>query len=361
MGLFSKKGPEIGQGDENPAEQEVEEVSSKNESISKEKVEVEIAKLHGQLDSLIEMRKATSERFGIINEQIGELRGMITNLNQQFSKVEVESTKAIDKVNSVQPETFNTSLRKSEGKIDALKANIESNESLMKDVMKEVKGMRQKMDLYKGTEQILKLHEEVKIELSNIKKVEAIVERHANRVESMFMDIEKKFSEFDKFNSTVKELSRSFEKLLTDFDKMKVKTDGKADKKEFVTLLNKFNDFEKHTGNIVKLLDDRSKHLKDDMSIMFNSLRVKLENKFNVKLDISPTSIEKEDKPKRGLFGLFGKKKEESGEEVKGDVSEQEPAQELAKESIQETPPVEETKTESLVEDVTKESNSQEK
>jgi hypothetical protein len=336
MGLFGNKGPTIGEEDENPAEKEVEEVKPKEEARKfGGGVDVELAKITGKLDSLSEMRKASTERFSLINEQIGELRGMITDLNQQFSKVEVGATKAIEKVDSVQPETFMTELRKNEGKIDALKANLESNESLMQDLMKEIKEMRHKMDLYKGTEQIINLHEEVKNELANTKKTEALMERHANRVETIFLDLEKKFSDFDKFDSIVKDLARQFIKIQADFDKMRVKTDTKADKKEFVDLVNKFNDFEKHTGNIIKLLDERSKHVKDDIKLTFENIKEQLGEKFGVKVEYKETK-EKElkdvDKKDKGIMGIFKKKGDKVGEEAgkeKSGESSEEPAPEL--------------------------------
>lgn len=355
MAFWKKKGVTIGEDGDNPAEQEIEEVGG-GKVVNKfgRNVDIELAKIQGKLDSLTEMRKATAERFSLITEQLGEVRGSINDMTQQFSKVEVEATKAIDKVDSVQPETFMTELRKGEGRIDALKANIESNESLMHDLLDQLKEIRHKMDVYKGTEQIIKLHEEIKSELANIKKVEGTVERHANRVETIFLDVEKKFSEFDQFNSSVKELTRGFSKIQADFEKIRVKVDTKSDKKEFVDLLNKFNDFEKHTGNIIKLLDERSKHAKDDLKNAFNQIKIQLEKKFDVKINVEP-SIQTAEKKTRG--GFFKRKK-----------SEKEAEKEFEEESESEgevTPPTTEpdfdpepkTKQEEVIADFTKETN----
>jgi chromosome segregation ATPase len=338
MAFWNKSGPTIGEGDENPAEQEIEESSPKNRGANLGgQVEIELAKIKGQIDSLNEIRKSTTERFGIVTEQMGEIRGMLNDLEQAFSKVEVKATKAIDEVETVQPSVFMTELRKTDGKIEALKANIEGNESLMKDIMSQLKGMRGQMDVYKGTEQIIKLHEEIKNELANLKKVESIVERHADRVETIFLDVEKKFSEFDKFDSQVKDINREFKKMQADFDKMRVQTDQKAEKKEFVDLLNKFNDFEKHTGTVIKLLDERSKHTKTDLKLMFKQLTDKLQKKYKVNLEESEAeerNSEEESKPeeKKKLFGLFGGKKQEvkaEGESEEKSV-EEEPVKQTA-------------------------------
>lgn len=226
------------------------------------KVDIEITRIKAQLESLNEVRKANSERFSRVSEQMGELRGMIMDTNKTMSKIEVSATKAIDLVESVQPEKLMIEIRKQEGKAEALKANIESNEAMMRDLMEELKKIRQQMNFYKGIEQVIKLNEEVKGELLEIKKVEATIERHADKSESIFLDLEKKYAEFDKFQRTVDEVEKTFHAMQGDFDNMKLQLSNKAEKKEFGSLMDRFTEFEKHTGNIMKLLDERSKHMK---------------------------------------------------------------------------------------------------
>ncbi len=242
-----------------------------------DKVDIELTKIYAQLESFGEIRKANAERFSRISEQLGEVRGMIVDTNKAMSKIEVASTKAVDLVESVHPEKLMIEVRKSDGKVEALRANIESNEAIMKDLMGEVKKMREQMNFYKGIEQVAALNDEVKTELANIKKMEAVIERHADKVETIFLEVEKKFSQFDKFDSIVKDLESSTKKLGGDFDKSRVKLDQKEEKKEFVSLVDKFNDFEKHTTNLLKLLDERSKSLKDGLEKDFKKLKRRIE------------------------------------------------------------------------------------
>ncbi len=237
------------------------------------KVDIEITRVKAQLESLNEVRKANSERFSRVSEQMGELRGMIMDTNKTMSKIEVSATKAIDLVESVQPEKLMIEIRKQEGKAEALKANIESNEAMMRDLMEELKKIRQQMNFYKGIEQVIKLNEEVKGELLEIKKVEATIERHADKSESIFLDLEKKYAEFDKFQRTVDEVEKTFHAMQGDFDNMKLQLSNKAEKKEFGSLMDRFTEFEKHTGNIMKLLDERSRHMKIELKESIKKIR----------------------------------------------------------------------------------------
>ncbi|MBR9693438.1 hypothetical protein GOV07_05970 [Candidatus Woesearchaeota archaeon] len=244
-----------------------------------DKVDIELTKVYAQLESFGEIRKANAERFSRSSEQLGEVRGMIVDTNKAMSKIEVASTKAVDLVESVHPEKLMIEVRKQDGKVEALRANIESNEAIMKDLMGEVKKMREQMNFYKGIEQVTSLNDEVKQELANIKKMEAIVERHADKVETIFIEVSKKFTKFDKFDSVVADIQTSSKRLLGDFEKFRVKLDSKENKKEFVTLVDKFSDFEKHTTNLLKLLDERSKTLKDELEGDFKKLKARLERK----------------------------------------------------------------------------------
>jgi hypothetical protein len=245
------------------------------------KTDLEIAKIKGQLDSFAEVRKATTERFSRISEQMGELRGMIIDTNKAMGKVEVSSTKAIDLVESVHPEKLMIEVRKQDGKIEALRANIESNEAIMKDLMLELKKMRDKMGFYKGIEQVMAMNDEIKQELATIKRVEANIERHADKVETVFIEVEKKFTEFEKFNDTVKDIDKQFKKLAGDFEKIRVKVELKLERKDFLDLLDKFNDFEKHTTNLIKLLDERNKTVKQELDSEFRGLEIEYRKKLD--------------------------------------------------------------------------------
>lgn len=280
MGLFGKKMDRDALIKQGIAESEAagSEDNQKDNDVhtGNEKIDIELTKINAQLESFGEIRKANAERFSRSSEQMGELRGMIIDANKAMSKIEVSATKAVDLVESVHPEKLMVEVRKQDSKIEAVRAMIESNESIMKDMMGELKRMRGQMNFYKGTEQVLKMNEEVKHELADIKKMEAVVERHADRVETIFLEVEKKFSNFERYDTTVKDMKEGFRKLGNDFEKVRASLLQKEDKKEFVDLLEKFNDFEKHTTNLLKLLDDRSKIVKKELDVEFAKLHTDL-------------------------------------------------------------------------------------
>ncbi|MGV8171300.1 MAG: hypothetical protein ACP5OA_01230 [Candidatus Woesearchaeota archaeon] len=289
MGWFSKKKePEI---QPQEAAEETGESEEQKPAISGN-VEAEITRMKSSLEALNEVRKANSEQFTRVSEQIGELRGALMDTNKAVGTIEVASTKAIDMVNSVQPDKLMIEVRKIDGKVEALRANIEANETIMKDIMKEMKEIRAQMSFYKGVDQVVKMNNEIKQELIDIKKTEGLIGKHADKVETIFLEVEKKFYDFEKFNEAVKELDRAFKKMSVDFDKMRVGVDEKADKKEFVKMVDKFTDFEKHTSNILKLLDQKSRTTVTELNNLFDDLKKQLERKYDKKVEVKSLPID---------------------------------------------------------------------
>jgi len=58
---------------------------------------------------------------------------------------------------SQQPEKIMTEVQKQDAKTEALKANLEGNESIMDRVMEELKETKRKVEFFRGIEEIVKL------------------------------------------------------------------------------------------------------------------------------------------------------------------------------------------------------------
>jgi hypothetical protein len=318
MGWFGKKKAEATSQQESGEGEESEE---QKPAVSGN-VEAELTKLKSSVEALNEIRKANAEQFTRTSEQIGELRGALMDTNKAVGAIEVASTKAIDMVNSVQPDKLMIDVRKIDSKVEALRANIEANETIMKDIMREMKEMRGQMNLYKGVDQVVKMNNEIKQELMEIKKTEGLIGKHADRVETIFVEVEKKFYDFEKFNEAVKELDRSFKKISSDFDKMRVGVDEKADKKEFIKMVDKFTDFEKHTSNILKLLDQKSRNTVIELNNTFEDLKKQFEKRYDKKIEVKSLPVDEKSLSEQALAAQTAKtddKKTEGKAEAKAE------------------------------------------
>ncbi|MBS3164825.1 hypothetical protein J4439_05330 [Candidatus Woesearchaeota archaeon] len=230
----------------------------------------EVTRIKAQLEGLGETRKATNERFTRITEQIGELRGMILEAGKSVQKVELSTTKAVGLVESIEPDKFLVMIRKQDAKLEALKGNLESNEVMMQTIMGELKEMRQKIRVFRGIDQVAKMTDEVKSELTEIRKVKAVAERHADRVETFFSEIQKQVRGFEEYAASQKELKDSVSRLTKSVDQLNVKLLQKADKKEVESIITNFREFEDHTTRVIKLLNREFADVRTDFEHRFD-------------------------------------------------------------------------------------------
>ncbi len=212
-------------------------IESDNPEITK--LASEITKLNAGVEAFGEVRKSFSESFSRLNEQIGELRSMIFERDRSIQEIELKSVKAYDLVDSVHPEKISAMVQKEDAKIEALKANLEGNEAIMNRVMDELGEMRKKINFFRGVEEIVKLSEEVKKELIEIKKIESMVNIKVDRADTIYSEMKGKFQDVDSFNSSLREMKVAVEQNTKDVGFLKDKIGSLAEKSDLDKLISK--------------------------------------------------------------------------------------------------------------------------
>jgi len=278
LGLFGKKAKDKEGTDEEKKEagdedkkKKVEESSDVGENLSLAKVSSEIAKLKASVEAFSEVRKSFTEHFSRISEQIGELRSMILERDKSIQEIELKAVKAYDLVDSVHPEKISTMVQRGDAKIEALKANLEGNEAIMSRVMEELKDTRKKIEFFRGIEEIIKLSEEVKKELIEIKKVESKININTDKVDTIYAEMRKKFQDVDAFDSELKETKVLVEQNNKDIGFLKDKIGGLAEKSELERLISKVQRYVDALKEIQKS-SSMSKDI-DQLKTLLDSLR----------------------------------------------------------------------------------------
>ena len=276
MALFSQPKKEAGATEAEPSKVNMPAEEKSSGSMSIDQLSAEVDKLKAQFSSFYELQKSSTERFTRISEQIGELRAMMIERDKSSQTVEAKATQAIDMVQTVQPDKLMVEIRKIDSKVEALRANIESNENIMANIMNELKDIRNRMAVFKGIDQVMKLTDDVRKDLMSVKATEAVIARHADKVETIFSELQKKFSTFDKIDDTIVDLDKSFKTISSEFDSIKIKITTLSNKKEVEGLITKFNDFEKHAANIIALSDKRFEKLEAELKAKTEERLVKI-------------------------------------------------------------------------------------
>ena len=286
LSLFKKKKKEDDEGDSEESKEKdsdkktTEKTDSKKQESSKDsgnttadvvKLSTEVDKLKASQEAFQEVRKSFSEKFTRISEQIGEVRAMVLDRDKTMQQLELKATKAADLVNSVEPEKLMTEIQKQEAKVEALKANLEGNESIMGRVMDELKDVRKKVEFFRGVEEIVKLSEEVKKELIEIKKIQGNINTEADKVETMYSEMRKKIQILDNFDTQQQEMTASVDQNSRDLDMLKNKVSELAKKEDLDKLISKIQNY----INSMKELQKKSSLSKDidQLKMLLDSLK----------------------------------------------------------------------------------------
>jgi chromosome segregation ATPase len=278
MGLFSKNQetvpPDVGKEEEYEAQLKAEnkeagEEEEKLKELPEEKFEavpasynvksIEIEKLTARVEAIYAWIKEFYERFSNISERIGEIRAMNLENERQISNSMKEAARAVDIVREVKPEKLRMDYKKSEARIDMLGEKIDANKQFTDTIMEELKELKRKAEVFSGTETVLKLNEEIKKDLIEIQKLGSITRLHADKVEQIFIEMRRGFTEYQKINAVISNLDASYSGLKGEIEKLKIDYSDILNKKDFDDFKKTFNNKFAIVENYLSDIDDMKK------------------------------------------------------------------------------------------------------
>jgi predicted ferric reductase len=183
-------------------------------------------------ESLQELEKIFSERLSSISDQIDEIREMILEGYGTIQKIELQTKNVSDLVKSVKPEKLMMDIPKQEPKIEELKANIKSNETMIVKIMDDFNAMKKKIEFLDYVEGIIKISEEVKGELDEIKKLESIISVRGEKVETIYSEIKKKIQLLDNYDAQLETIKATSDQNSEDLRDLKIKVFHLTEKEE---------------------------------------------------------------------------------------------------------------------------------
>jgi len=207
---------------------------------------VEFERLSARVESVVEWLHQFSERFAYINESIGEVRAATLATEKKLSQAMMEADKVIDIVHEVKPDELRIAYQKMELKLSAVSEKIDANKQLMLDTVGEVNDIRQKSEVFVGTEALIKMNQDTKKDAVNAKKLASRMKMQADKVQEIFADVNKSFSETQKSMQEAEDIRENFEIMKKDIEKLRL------DQKKVVSR----DDLAKIQRSVIKTLSD---------------------------------------------------------------------------------------------------------
>lgn len=214
--------------------------------------QVDIERLSAKVEALGQAREAFNERLTALAEQLGEIRSMLGEHERGEAEIKAAAEMAISTIKETRPESLLVEVRKVDAKAEALKEKLVDYEGLTNKIGSDMRDLRITVERFRGMESLIKSAEEVRAKLAAMEKIGDEVKRHADKVEDMFSEVEKRLGEFHALRDRVEDMSKIFKTLTKDFDSVRIDVAKKPSREDF----DKFKaDVDSRLKEIAKVLE----------------------------------------------------------------------------------------------------------
>ncbi len=269
--------------------QEKENVKKKEEKPTLETLSTQVEKLDLEIKAFNELKKVYDQRFLQITEKIGELRSSLIEKEKKMGEISTYAERAYDIVKSVKPENLLAEVKKLDAKLEAVSGRVDANERVMENIMSEMKQIRKDALKFKGLDEAVVLAKELMKEITEIKKLKSRIDVNTDRVEKIFLEMERRYAEIEDFKERVENLSEAFTSLAKDLNELKVASTNFVKREDF----SKFAD----------IIDEKLSFLKSFSEIDAKSLHELLKGIGRIKkeIEVLKDSAKKQEKLEKTL------------------------------------------------------------
>ncbi len=203
-----------------PTPQEDKEKIKVEEEIDLRKIVMSIEKLQTQVDTFKDVREQNDERIRELTEKMGEIRSMFFQRESLIKETETKVKMLDDIVSDINPQKYMKELEKSKQEILEAQAKVEKVEVAERDISNSLSTLRQTMQNIKSVENLEKMLDEVKENVTKSRVLKDDIDRMAAKSERFYLEMEGRIKEFieikakaDKTDDLTKELTRSIDAI----------------------------------------------------------------------------------------------------------------------------------------------------
>ncbi|MEM2878943.1 MAG: hypothetical protein QXG10_05320 [Candidatus Hadarchaeales archaeon] len=247
--------------------------ASRKASAPKRDLAADIDRISAQIEALMKLRETLDARFSAVSEKIGEIRSMVLTQEKDSSELKKRVEKAVSMVEETHPESLYTEFKKKEAEISVLKDRIASTEELLKTLMADLKDLRRTVSEFRGIEGLINLSKDIRADLKSLQKTKAEMEKYADKVVNIFVEVQRRFKELAKLvvrvdsqGESLKSIGKGLSSLeirmndmVTKIDLEKTSVEIEKTKKWIEEIRQRMTAMEAETKSFRKMLEDLSK------------------------------------------------------------------------------------------------------
>jgi predicted nucleic acid-binding Zn-ribbon protein len=197
-----------------------------------DKLEVQLEKVRAYLDSMKGERSTGKEGMQRLTEEVGEIRSNVAGLDRRVSESEIKVTGVDEALGDLRPQRFLKAMREEDASIKRHEARLDKLDDMTSAMLKKLGQIEEVLKRLGSLEKIVNFSREAAKRLLEIENREKRIGRIADKIDGIFMELNKRLDEFVLYRAkqdTLDELSQEMMKTLDDMNTKLQKYAEKAD------------------------------------------------------------------------------------------------------------------------------------
>ncbi len=199
------------------------------------KMLMEIEKLKAKTETFSEMKNATDERLGHLQESVGELRSMAFQRDSSQKELEGKVEKYLDMVESLEPQKFAKELDKRDKQMQEHQMRLEKIEAMASDLVRTTSATKSILESMGNPKHMAELNKEVAEKLSKMDSLVNRSQRTADDVDRAFVELGRKLEEFSIYAGKQEVMSQTVQDMASMLDSMNQKFDSYSTKDDLAS------------------------------------------------------------------------------------------------------------------------------
>jgi uncharacterized membrane protein len=210
-----------------------------------EKINLRLVKLKAFVDAMKEDKTAEREGNQHINEELGETRSALGSIEGRLSEMEMKLEDVSETLTDLKPQRFAKELQKKEEEIKMHEARLEKLDDMNSTILKRVNQIQIILEKLGNIESIADMTKDISKKLMSIDDKEKKITRLADKIDNMFVEINKRLEDFMFYKAKQDSLDDLSKEMLKSMDELTTKLTRYAEKDDLEilrdTLENKIN------------------------------------------------------------------------------------------------------------------------
>jgi hypothetical protein len=203
-----------------------------------------------QINALKELNKQINERITASSEKIGELRGLFFERETTIKDALISIKKTNEIIAELEPNRIIEDRKKTLTELNVVRSKLLEYESIIKDLLKKFTETKEMFERLKNMSALLDISKEVGDKMLKIDEIRKEIERYSHKVESMYVEMNRRFEEFPIMVDKVRKLDSLSLEFIKSLDALKVKLSETISKEDLDRIEERFKKFEEEINKV---------------------------------------------------------------------------------------------------------------